>query len=93
MKTLAMSALTFFKENCFQKLIEPLRNALISQISKDRDGEYVDWALLKKCIQIYVHMGFNNADIAKEEEDYVWRGDKNLAIYESEFEKHLLTKV
>ena len=38
-------------------------------------------------------MGFNNADIVKEEDDYVWRGDKNLQTYESEFEKHLIPKV
>ena len=38
-------------------------------------------------------MGFNNANIVKEEDEYVWRGDKNLHIYESEFEKYLILKV
>ena len=38
-------------------------------------------------------MGLNNADIVKEEDDYVWRGDKNLAIYENEFEKFLIPQV
>lgn len=38
-------------------------------------------------------MGFNNANIEKEEDEYVWRGDKNLQIYESEFEKYLIPKV
>jgi hypothetical protein len=38
-------------------------------------------------------MGFNNADIAKEEDDYVWRGDRNISIYEGEFDKYLIQKV
>ena len=38
-------------------------------------------------------MGFSNANIVKEEDEYVWRGDKNLHIYEREFEAHLLLKV
>jgi len=36
-------------------------------------------------------MGFNNADIVKEESDeYVWRGDRNIQIYENEFERYLI---
>jgi hypothetical protein len=38
----------------------------------------VDWGLLKRCIAVFVQMGFNNADIVKDEDDYVWRGDRNL---------------
>lgn len=37
-------------------------------------------------------MGFHNADIIKEDDDYVWRGDKNLHIYENEFEKFFISK-
>jgi hypothetical protein len=54
----------------------------LNLISKDRDGEYVDWDLLKNSIQIFVQMGFINADIIKQDDDYVWKGDKNLTIYE-----------
>ena len=38
-------------------------------------------------------MDYSNAYIEKEEDEYVWRGDKNLRIYESEFEDHLILKV
>lgn len=38
-------------------------------------------------------MGINNADIKKEDDEYVWSGDKNLSVYEQEFEKYLLTRV
>lgn len=60
-----MSALVFFKDKCFSSLPEKLTAALLNQITKDRDGEYVDWDLLKKAIQTYVQMGFINADIIK----------------------------
>jgi len=35
-------------------------------------------------------MGFINADIIKQDDDYVWKGDKNLNIYEKKFEEPLL---
>ena len=38
-------------------------------------------------------MGFNNVDILKEEDEFIWRGDKNLHIYENEFEKYLIDSV
>mmetsp|Transcript_8827 Transcript_8827/g.6565 ORF Transcript_8827/g.6565 Transcript_8827/m.6565 type:complete len:90 (+) Transcript_8827:551-820(+) len=37
-------------------------------------------------------MGFLNADIIKQDDDYVWKGDKNLSIYETQFEKFLIQK-
>ena len=38
-------------------------------------------------------MGFNNVDIMKEEDEFIWRGDKNLHIYENEFERYLIESV
>jgi hypothetical protein len=38
-------------------------------------------------------MGFINADIVKQDDDYVWKGDKNLAVYEGMFEKYFLQRV
>jgi len=54
MQTLAMSSLLFFKEKCFLEVQDQLRGALLDQITKDRDGEQVDWDLLKKSIQAFV---------------------------------------
>lgn len=92
MNTLAMNSLTFFKEKCFNEIKESLKNSLLSQISKDREGEQVDWDLLKFSIQAFVQMGFINADIIKQDDDYVWKGDKNLVIYENDFEKYLISR-
>lgn len=90
MKSLAMSALGYFKEHCFHKISEQLRRAIIEQITKDRDGELVNQEDLKGSILVFVQVGFNNADIVKEEDNFVWRGDKNLQIYENEFEIFLI---
>jgi hypothetical protein len=38
-------------------------------------------------------MGFITADIVKQDDDYVWKGEKNLLIYEKFFEDHLIQKV
>ena len=37
-------------------------------------------------------MGFITADIVKQDDDYVWKGEKNLSIYESQFEKFLIER-
>jgi len=38
-------------------------------------------------------MGFITADIVKQDDDYVWKGEKNLLIYEKNFEDFLIQKV
>jgi len=92
MQSLAMSALVLFRDKCFMSVKEGLCTALIDQITKDRNGEYVDWDLLKNAIMSFVQLGFINADILKQDDDYVWRGDKNLVIYDTHFEKNFINK-
>lgn len=38
-------------------------------------------------------MGFITADIVKQDDDYVWKGEKNLLIYEKNFEDYLIQRV
>lgn len=49
--------------------------------------------MLKHSIQAFVQMGFITADIVKQDDDYVWKGEKNLFIYEKNFEDFLIQKV
>jgi hypothetical protein len=93
MATLACSSLSYFKDKCFGEVVDSLRGAILNQITKDRDGEHVDWDLLKNSIQAFVQVSFINADVIKLDDDYVWRGDKNLMTYDNHFEKFLLTRV
>ncbi len=92
MQSLAMSALTFYKDKCFMDLQHRLCSAIVELITKDREGEYVDWDLLKNSITAFVHLGFINADILKQDDDYVWRGDKNLQVYETNFEREFIER-
>ena len=92
MQTLATSALQFFKERCFVQVQDQLRQALLSQISRDRNSEKVDWDLLKNCVLAFVQMGFITADIVKQDDDYVWKGEKNLLFYEKYFEDQLIAR-
>lgn len=48
--------------------------------------------MIKNCIQAFVNLGLINADINKQDDDYIWKGDKNLGIYDSHFEKPFLEK-
>lgn len=91
MQNLAMSALVYFRDQCFNDVHEQLRAGLLEQIKKDRNGEAADWDLLKRAIGVYVQLGFLNAEIVKQDDDHVWKGDKNVDIYEKHFEKPLLT--
>jgi hypothetical protein len=34
--------------------------------------------ILKKCIDIFVQMGYITADIVMEDDEIVWRGERNL---------------
>lgn len=54
MQSLAMSALVYFRDQCFTDVRDKLKNALIEQITKDRNGEFADWDLLKRAIAVYV---------------------------------------
>ena len=92
MQTLATSALQFFKDKCFNQLQDQLRNALLQEITKDRNGEKVDWDLLKNAINAFVQMGYITADIVKVDDDFVWKGEKNLSIYEKSFEDQLIAR-
>lgn len=38
-------------------------------------------------------MGFITSDIVKQDDDYVWKGEKNLNIYETQFEAFLIARV
>ncbi len=58
----------------------------------DRNGEFVDLGLLKITILSFVQLGFKNVDQQKQDNDYVWKGDKTLDIYNEHFEKFFINK-
>ena len=54
----------------------------------------VDLGLVKASIYTFVEMGFISGDIVKQDDEFVWRGDKNNeTYYNAHFAKQLLDRV
>jgi hypothetical protein len=54
----------------------------------------VDLGLIKASIYTFVEMGFIQGDIAKQDDDFIWKGDKNNEKnYNTHFVKHLNERV
>jgi hypothetical protein len=46
----------------------------------------VDLDLIKRAIYTFVEMGFITADIVKQDDEYIWKGDRNNElIYVAKF--------
>ena len=92
--SLATTALQLFRDNCYIKVRDRVRDAILNQIRRDRDQEMVDLGLVKASIYTFVEMGFISGDIVKQDDEFVWRGDKNNEThYNAHFAKQLLDRV
>jgi len=67
--------------------------AILTEITKDRDNEIVDKDLIKEAIFQFIYMGFEKKTAIKKTNsgDWSWVGEKNLIIYDQDFESHLAT--
>ena len=92
--TLATAALYLFRDQCFNHICDRLRGAILNQITKDRNNEMVDLVLVKRAIYTFVEMGFIAADIVKQDDEYIWKGDKNNDVnYGQKFQTFLINRV
>lgn len=87
---LAQTAMNFFKDKCFLIAKPKIIGQLLEQVTKDRNGEFCDWDLLKDAINSFVQLGLQSADIIKQGDDFVWRGDRNLDLYNQHIEKAII---
>ena len=74
---MATTALHLFRDECFTKIRDRVRAAILNQITRDRNNEMVNLDLLKRAIYTFVEMGLMAADIVKQDDEWVWKGDKN----------------
>ena len=92
--SLATTALQLFRDNCYIKVRDRVRDAILNQIRRDRDSEMVDLGLVKASIYTFVEMGFISGDIVKQDDEFIWKGDKNNEThYNANFAKQLLDRV
>ncbi|KAE8681172.1 Cullin-1 [Hibiscus syriacus] len=73
--------LTCFQELVYQELNAKVRDAVISLIDQEREGEQIDRALLKNVLDIFVEIGMGQMDFY--ENDFVATMLKDTAAYYS----------
>ena len=78
----------------FQDRKIQLRRCVLEEIYKDRENQIIDKDLLKSAILQYIYMGFGKKTVIKKIEgssDPIhWTGEKNLMLYDNEFQSHRL---
>ena len=92
MKFLGVVCLSRYNELLFKPIKVQLREALLALISKSRNGEVVDKNVMRLCIQSFVDQGMQLAKPVNDGKEVRWVGDKNLALYEEEFESDFLKR-
>lgn len=70
-----------------------LRRSILQEIQKDRENEIVDKDLIKESISQFIYMGYEKKTIIRKlpQGDFCWFGEKNLLLYDQDFESHLKT--
>ena len=82
-------AVDAFRQSFYGKYQAPLRNVIMDEILKDREGENIDKNYLKEMIkEIFINMGFvTNIDIQRKKNGELYlTGEKTLERYDEDFE-------
>ena len=93
--TLLSNALNLFRD-AFSTIKDPLYNAILNQITRDRNNEIIDIESLKVAISTFVLLGYDKPDIVKQEPSGVfeWKGQlTNQSAIEKEFQVLLVERV
>lgn len=69
-----------------QSCKDQLRNAILEEFTRDRNGNVVDRQLMTRVIKTYVQLGLKNAKPVKTEIGFFWEGNKDLEFYTNQFE-------
>lgn len=91
-QSLTETALKIWKASIFDHQQIELRRSILEEIKKDRMGEMTDLEVIKTSIQQYIYMGYEKRiNVIKDPHgNFEWKAEKNLLIYDREFEKYLL---
>lgn len=94
MPLLGDRCLRMFHEEFFIKHKGTIIEAVLQQISRDRDNDEINLENLKITLQSYVDMGLDLPKPMKMNNDggFVWQGEKNLSVYDTEFETFYLAR-
>lgn len=81
-----------FKQMLFDGARARITAAICDQISLDRNNSQVNREMIKKAIQTYVYMGLITPKPMQTPQGFAWQGDKNLTVYDEEFEATFLER-
>ena len=60
--TLQDAGLRHFKQLVFDQIKRDAVNALLAEVNKEREGEEIDRALMRQCVEVFEHMGMATLD-------------------------------
>lgn len=88
-QSLTETALQAWKTIIFEGKINELRRSILNEIYKDRMGEITDHEQIKTGIMQFIIMGYEKRiNVYKDVNGSIeWKAEKNLAIYDKDFEK------
>lgn len=72
---------------------EHIKEAILEQITRDRNGEQIQKEIVKKSIQVFVDIGLVLPKPMRTRDGlFLWQGDRNLYVYDEDFEAFFLER-
>ena len=91
---LFQAGLDIFREEIYNKIKDNLATAVIQQVQKEREGEFIDRGRVKQVLQFFVQIGLNDVEIVKTRDEsgdkLLWKGNSNYTHYDNDFENRFL---
>lgn len=79
--------MSMFNEKIFQGMHAKITDAILKQITADRDGEAINKDTVKKSIAIFVDIGLIKPKPMRTlQGTFLWQGENNLSVYDECFE-------
>lgn len=93
-KSLSLTSIILYRNNVFAKYKVELVKAILDEIKKERESEITDRNLIKQAIDQFIYMGYDNekVQIKRDDRGINWVGEKNLMLYDKEFEAPLINE-
>ena len=85
--------LQIFKDEVYNEMKEHIKEAILEQITRDRNGEQIQKEIVKKSIQVFVDIGLVIPKTMRTRDGlFLWQGDRNLYVYDEDFEAFFLER-
>ena len=69
-----------------------MRNEIMREFTKDRNGDVVDKSLVRRVVRLFIHLGLLDAMPLKSDNGFGWSGKADLEFYKQNFEAPFLVQ-